>query len=113
MPHGEIRQRTLKAVALGRAATVKSVFVELQVGLTYCQLAATTTSPSLKMRYQDSARAALNQALRVAARVRLESKGQTHDEFVAAATLLQHALAKLDTVANPPTPKKQKPEVRT
>jgi|SRR5215472_5942382 len=109
-PIEEIHQRAFRAVARGHAATIHSVFVELQVGLAYCQLATTTTSPSWKIRYRDSARVALNQALRVAARAGLESDALVQDEFVAAATLLQRVLAKLDTVANPPTPKMQKPE---
>src|SRR5215472_5330857 len=104
-PVEEIRQRTLKAVAYGRAATIRSVFVELQVGLAYCRLATITTIPGSKMRYRDSARAALSQALRAAARVRLESKGHIHDEFVAAASLLQQALAKLDAESEFADPK--------
>ena len=108
----EIRQRSAKAVAYGRAATIQSVFVKLQVGLAYCKLATTTTNPSWKMHYQDSARAALSQALRVATRVRLESEGLIHDEFAAAARLLQQALAKLDGEANSPTRKRQKPASR-
>ena|SRR5215472_5288154 len=108
----EIRQRSAKAVAYGRAATIQSVFVKLQVGLAYCKLATTTTNPSWKMHYQDSAQDSLSEALRIAANVHLESEVLIHDGFVAAATLLQSALAKLDAEANPPTAKMQKPESR-
>jgi len=86
-PVDEIRKSTPKAV----------------VGLAYCRLAATTTNPSWKMRYQYSAGTALNQALRVASRVRLEYEREIYDEFVAAATLLQRSLAKLNAEANSPT----------
>jgi len=51
-----------------------------------------------------------HEALSFAAHVCLESDGLGYDEFVAAATLLQRALAKLDAEANPPTRKMQKPE---
>ena len=49
-PVEEIRQRAVKAVTYGRAAAIRSVFVELQVGLAYCKLATTTTNPSWRMR---------------------------------------------------------------
>jgi len=108
----EIRKRAINAIACARAVTIRSVWVELQVGLAYCRLTAITTNASWKMRYQYSARTALRQALRVAARVRLESDGLIYDEFVAAATLLQCALAKLDAEANSPTRKSDRPARR-
>jgi len=107
-----IHKRAGKAVADGRSATIHSVFVELQVGLAYCQLATTATIPSWKTRYRYSARTALSQALRLAAHIGLESEGEIYDEFVAAATLLQCALAKLDAERNSLTHKNKSPKAK-
>jgi len=105
-----IRQRAFKAVAQGRAATVKFVFAKIQIGLAYCDVAACTTDASRKTDYYDRARVSLSEALSLAAHVHLESDVLVRDEFVAAAALLSQALAKLDAEANSLTRKRQKRE---
>jgi|SRR5215472_11674482 len=92
----DVRLNADSAIAHGRAALIKSVFGELQVGLAYCKLAAFTSDARWKTRYQERGQASLSEALNFAALTQLESEAKIHNDFVAAATLLQRALAELD-----------------
>src|SRR5215472_7942765 len=94
-PTNELYQRAAKVIARGREASIRSVIVKLEVGLSHCKMAVATDGLTRTYEYL-RARAALTDALKAAAHLELEMDGRSHDEFLTKALALQRAVTEAE-----------------
>src|SRR5215469_11741572 len=94
-PINELYERAAKAIARGREASVRSVIVKLEVGLSHCKMAEATDGLTRTYEFL-SARSALTDALNAAAHLELEMDGQSQDEFLTKALALKRAVTEAE-----------------
>src|SRR5215472_8504922 len=94
-PTNELYQRAAKVIARGREASIRSVIVKLELGLSHCKMAEATDGLTRTYEYL-RARAALTDALKAAAHLELEMDGRSHDEFLTKALALQRAVTEAE-----------------
>jgi len=94
-PINELYERAARAIARGREASVRSVIVKLELGLSHCKMAEATGGLMRTYEYL-RARSALTDALNAAAYRELESDGQSHDEFLTNVLALQRAVTEAE-----------------
>jgi len=94
-PTNELYQRAAKVIARGREASMRSVIVKLEVGLSHCKMAEATDGLTRTYEYL-RARSALTDALKAAAHLELEMDGQSQDEFLTKALALKRAVTEAE-----------------